>query len=72
MRLHRGLRHPTPFLTAAARLEPRRRSDQRAARVTAAGAICVMMLAVIRFPQPWAYNQTPPEVHPKVRPRDSA
>ena len=69
MRLRRGLRHPTPFLTAAARLEPRRRSDQRAARVTVAGAICVMMLAVIRFPQPWAYNQTPPEVHPKVRPR---
>ena len=33
------------------------------------GAICVMMLAVIRFPQPWAYNQTPPDVHPKVKPR---
>ena len=26
------------------------------------GAICVMMLAVIRFPEPWAYNQLPPEV----------
>jgi hypothetical protein len=33
------------------------------------GAICVMMLAVIRFPQPWAYNQTPPDVHPKLKPR---
>mmetsp|Transcript_2380 Transcript_2380/g.6807 ORF Transcript_2380/g.6807 Transcript_2380/m.6807 type:complete len:636 (+) Transcript_2380:1568-3475(+) len=26
------------------------------------GSICVMMLAVIRFPQPWAFNQRPPEV----------
>jgi len=24
---------------------------------------------VIRFPQPWAYNQTPPDVHPKLKPR---
>jgi len=24
---------------------------------------------VIRFPQPWAYNQTPPDVHPKIKPR---
>ena len=23
------------------------------------GAVCVMMLAVIRFPQPWAYQQVP-------------
>ena len=32
------------------------------------GSICVMMLAVIRFPQPWAYNQQPPavEVGPKL------
>ena len=34
-----------------------------------AGAICVMMLAVIRFPQPWAYNQIPPDVNPKIKPR---
>lgn len=33
------------------------------------GAICVMMLAVIRFPQPWAYNQAPPKVSPKVKPK---
>ena len=33
------------------------------------GAICVMMLAVIRFPQPWAYNQAPPKVFPKSKPR---
>ena len=33
------------------------------------GAICVMMLAVIRFPQPWAYNQAPPRVSPKMKPR---
>ena len=33
------------------------------------GAICVMMLAVIRFPQPWAYNQAPPKVLPKVKPK---
>ena len=33
------------------------------------GAICVMMLAVIRFPQPWAYNQMPPRVAPKIKPR---
>ena len=24
---------------------------------------------MIRFPQPWAYNQTPPDVHPKIKPR---
>merc|ERR1719473_1270533 len=33
------------------------------------GAVCVMMLAVIRFPQPWAYNQAPPRVVPKMKPR---
>ena len=33
------------------------------------GAICVMMLAVIRFPQPWAYNQAPPKVTPRIKPR---
>ena len=33
------------------------------------GAICVMMLAVIRFPQPWAYNQAPPKVVPRIKPR---
>ena len=33
------------------------------------GAVCVMMLAVIRFPMPWAYNQAPPRVNPKVKPR---
>lgn len=33
------------------------------------GAICVMMLAVIRFPQPWAYQQVPPRVFPKVKPK---
>ena len=33
------------------------------------GAVCVMMLAVIRFPQPWAYNQAPPRVAPKVKPK---
>jgi len=33
------------------------------------GAICVMMLAVIRFPQPWAYQQVPPRVNPKIKPK---
>ena len=28
-----------------------------------------MMLAVIRFPQPWNYGQLPPRVYPKVKPR---
>ncbi len=31
------------------------------------GAVCVMMLAVIRFPQPWAYNQAPPKVRASPR-----
>lgn len=26
------------------------------------GSICVMILAIIRFPQPWAFNQRPPVV----------
>jgi len=33
------------------------------------GSICVMMLAVIRFPNPWAYNQLPPKVNPHSKPR---
>ena len=28
-----------------------------------------MMLAVIRFPTPWAYNQRPPVVYPRTKPR---
>lgn len=33
------------------------------------GAICVMMLAVIRFPNPWMYKQGPPKVFPKNKPK---
>ena len=33
------------------------------------GSMCVMMLAVIRFPNPWAYNQLPPTVKPRIKPR---
>lgn len=37
--------------------------------VIRAGAICVMMLSVIRFPNPWAFNQAPPKVYPRIKPR---